>query len=50
MIPADRKRILQEIRARLRDGQGCRVISTSLIAASEDVDYPEDYRTIAGLD
>ena len=50
MIPADRKRILQEIRARLRNGQDCRVISTSLIEAGVDVDFPEVYRAIAGLD
>lgn len=50
MIPFDRKRILREIRTRLRDGQPCRVISTSLIEAGVDVDFPEVYRALAGLD
>ena len=50
MIPADRKRVLQKIRQRLRDGEICRVISTSLIEAGVDVDFPEVYRALAGLD
>lgn len=50
MIPFDRKRILEEIRERLRDGKPCRVVSTSLIEAGVDVDFPEVYRALAGLD
>ena len=50
MTPCDRKRSLQEIRERLKSGQDCRVISTSLIEAGVDVDFPEVYRAIAGLD
>ncbi len=50
MIPADRKRVLQVIRRRLRNGEACRVISTSLIEAGVDVDFPEVYRALAGLD
>lgn len=50
MTPYDRRRLLLEIRARLRDGRACRVISTSLIEAGVDVDFPEVYRAIAGLD
>ena len=50
MIPADRKRVLQKIRQRLRNGEICRVISTSLIEAGVDVDFPEVYRALAGLD
>lgn len=50
MVPFDRKRILREIRARLQDGRQCRVISTSLIEAGVDVDFPEVYRALAGLD
>lgn len=50
MTPYDRRRLLLEIRARLHDGRACRVISTSLIEAGVDVDFPEVYRAIAGLD
>ena len=50
MIPFDRKRVLREVRNRLKDGLPCRVISTSLIEAGVDVDFPEVYRALAGLD
>ena len=50
MTPFDRKRTLEIIRARLKEGQSCRVISTSLIEAGVDVDFPEVYRALAGLD
>ena len=50
MYPAHRKRILYEIRRRLRDGLPCRVVSTSLIEAGVDVDFPAVYRDEAGLD
>lgn len=50
MIPAHRRRVLQEIRARLREGLPCRVVSTSLIEAGVDVDFPAVYREMAGLD
>lgn len=50
MIPQDRKNALTTIRERLRMGQECRVISTSLIEAGVDVDFPVVYRALAGLD
>ena len=50
MYPAHRKRILDEIRRRLRDGLTCRVVSTSLIEAGVDVDFPAVYRELSGLD
>lgn len=50
LCPADRKRLLNEIRQRLKDGLPCRVISTSLIEAGVDVDFPSAYRELAGLD
>ncbi len=50
MTPADRRRNLQEIRQRLHDGAPCRVVSTSLIEAGVDVDFPAVYRALAGLD
>ena len=50
MIPAQRQTILEEIRRRLKDGEPCRVVSTSLIEAGVDVDFPAVYRELAGLD
>jgi hypothetical protein len=42
--------VLKEIRARLREGNPCRVISTQLIEAGVDVDFPIVFRALAGLD
>ena len=50
LCAADRRRQLDEIRQRLREGLSCRVVSTSLIEAGVDVDFPLAYREIAGLD
>lgn len=38
------------IRGRLRDGRPCRVVSTQLIEAGVDVDFPLVYRAIGPLD
>lgn len=50
MYPAHRKAVLDEIRARLKSGLTCRVVSTSLIEAGVDVDFPAVFREEAGLD
>lgn len=50
MYPAHRKAVLHTIRSRLKQGLACRVVSTSLIEAGVDVDFPAVYREIAGLD
>lgn len=50
MYPAHRQRVLNEIRQRLKEGAVCRVLSTSLIEAGVDVDFPTVYREMAGLD
>lgn len=50
MIPVDRKEKLKEIRSRLQKGEECRVVSTSLIEAGVDVDFPIVLREEAGLD
>ena len=50
MCPTHRKRILEEIRAKLKNGEVCRVISTSLIEAGVDVDFPTVYKEMDALD
>ena len=50
MYPAHRREVLSEIRERLKAGQPCRVVSTSLIEAGVDVDFPAVFREMAGLD
>ena len=50
MYPAHRKAVLQKIRDRLANGLPCRVVSTSLIEAGVDVDFPFVLREEAGLD
>jgi CRISPR-associated endonuclease/helicase Cas3 len=50
MCPAHRREKLAEIRRRLENGQVCRVISTSVMEAGINVDFPAGYRALAGLD
>ena len=50
MYPEHRRRILDEIRARLDAKQSCRVVSTSLVEAGVDLDFPVVYRAMTGLD
>lgn len=50
MTPYHRSLWIGEIRRRLRDGERCVVISTQLIEAGVDVDFPVVWRESAGLD
>ena len=50
MCPAHRQAQLAEIRRRLSSGLPCRVVSTSLVEAGVDIDFPAVYREEAGLD
>lgn len=50
LCAAHRMRVIDEIRTRLRQGQICRVVSTSLIEAGVDLDFPLVYRELTGLD
>ncbi len=50
MHSVHRARVLAEIRADLKAGRPCRVISTSLVEAGVDVDFPLVLRASAGLD
>jgi len=50
MCGAHRSQVIAAIKARLRDGIPTRVISTQLVEAGVDVDFPVVYRALAGLD
>lgn len=50
MCPVHRAQRLGEIRERLRSDKPCRVISTQLVEAGVDVDFPVVIRAIAGID
>jgi len=51
MTPDHRTQVLNEIRTRLNDSDSrCVVISTQLIEAGVDIDFPLVYRELAGVD
>lgn len=50
MCPEHRIAVLDQIRQCLNENRPCRVVSTSLIEAGVDVDFPVVYRSMAGLD
>lgn len=50
MCAKHRSEVLAEIRQRLKSGQPCRLVATSLIEAGVDVDFPMVLRAEAGLD
>ena len=50
MCAAHRSQVISEIRKRLADNLPCRVISTQLLEAGVDLDFPVGYRSLAGLE
>lgn len=50
MYPVHREAVLAEIRRRLKADLPCTVVSTSLIEAGVDVDFPAVYREETGID
>ena len=50
MCPRHRSQTLQEIRTRLVGNATCRVVSTQLVEAGVDIDFPVVFRAMAGLD
>lgn len=50
MYPKHRQRVIADIRTALSDCKPCRVISTQLLEAGVDLDFPVGFRALAGLD
>ncbi len=50
MCAEHRLNLIEQIRCRLREGRPCRVVSTQLIEAGVDVDFPEVWRALGPLD
>ncbi len=50
MCPEHRTQVISHIREYLKAGKPCRVISTQLIEAGVDIDFPVVFRATAGID
>lgn len=50
MCPAHRTEVIKIVKDALRYGRPCRLVSTQLIEAGVDIDFPVVYRSIAGID
>jgi len=50
MCGQHRSKVIEEIKTKLKNGEPVRVISTQLVEAGVDFDFPVVYRALAGLD
>ncbi len=50
MCAAHRSDVIRTVRIRLATGASCRVVSTQLIEAGVDIDFPVVFRALAGLE
>ncbi len=50
LCPAHRKEVIRGMRGRLKNGDPCRVVSTSVISVGVDIDFPVVYLEYTGLD
>lgn len=50
MCGAHRSKVIGDIKQRMKEGTPTRVVSTQLVEAGVDIDFPVVYRALAGLD
>lgn len=50
MCGEHRSKVIADVKVRLKRGEAVRVISTQLVEAGVDIDFPVVYRALAGLD
>jgi len=50
MCPKHRRKVLRTVKDRLSDGLSCKLVSTQLVEAGVDIDFPVVVRAIAGID
>jgi CRISPR-associated endonuclease/helicase Cas3 len=50
MCPAHRRAVLRQVKQRMRSGRPCRLVSTQVVEAGVDLDFPAVFRAMAGLE
>ncbi len=50
MCPVHRSKVIKKIKQTLENNEQCRVVSTQLIEAGVDIDFPVVFRSAAGID
>ena len=50
MCPEHRSKVLADVKGRLKRGEPCRLITTQVVEAGVDIDFPVVFRAMAGLE
>ena len=50
LCPVHRRKVIEDIRERLKKGKSCKVVSTSVISVGVDIDFPVVFLERVGLD